>query len=75
MGPNCCLVVPIQANVRNKRGRNEMMLSPWAQSTEVAGALTKTNLSYFNYDSLLSLPLPFSLTYAAWTGNCRFSST
>lgn len=31
------------------------MLSPWAQSTEVAGALTKTNLSYFNYDPLLSL--------------------
>lgn len=76
MGQDCCLVVLIWADIWNKRGWSKMTLSPYTQSTEVAGALTKINLSYFNYDSLSSLSLPSSsLTYTVWTGNCRFSST
>lgn len=76
MGQDCCPVVLIQADIWNKRGWNKTTPTPYAQSTELAGALTKINLSYFNYDSLPSLSLPFSsLTYTDWTGNCRFSST
>lgn len=76
MGQDCCLVVLIWADILNRRGWSKMTLSPYTQSTEVAEALTKINLSYFNYDSLPSLFLPSSsLTYTVWTGNCRFSST
>lgn len=57
MGQGCCLVVLIWADIWNKRGWSKTTLSPYTQSTEVAGALTKINLSYFNYDSLSSLSL------------------
>lgn len=59
-------MVLIRADIWNKRGWSKTTLFPYIQSTEVAGALTKINLSYFNYDSLPSLPSSF-LTYTVWT--------